>query len=241
MTNTAIVTGGSKGFGRAVAAELVRRAWTVLIDGRDADAVRTAARATGAVGVPGDVTDAEHRAHLVDEAVRRGSLRLVVNNASSLGTTPLPGLANYPLDALRDVLETNVVAPLALVQATLAHLRANRGAVVNVTSDAAVEGYGGWGGYGASKAALEQWSRVLSVEEPDVAVWWVDPGDMRTEMHQAAFVGEDISDRPLPAQVAPSLIALLDLWPPGGRIVLADVAHAAGAAGLEDVGKGGGR
>jgi NAD(P)-dependent dehydrogenase (short-subunit alcohol dehydrogenase family) len=223
MTKIAIVTGGSKGFGKAVAALLVRRTWTVLIDGRDAEAVDDAARATGAIGMPGDVKDPEHRARLVEDAERRGRLGLLVNNASCLGPTPLPTLAGYPLDSLRELLDTNVVAPLALTQAALPHLRAHRGAIINVTSDAGVEGYEGWGGYGASKAALEQWSRVLSVEEPDVAVWWVDPGDMRTEMHQAAFPGEDISDRPLPEEIAPSVLSLLDLRPPSGRVVLPDL------------------
>lgn len=223
MTKTAIVTGGSQGFGRALAALLVRRTWTVVIDGRDADAVDEAARATGAVAVPGDVTDPEHRGRLVEEALRRGSLGLLVNNASSLGVSPLPSLADYPIGDLRDVLETNVVAPLALAQVVLPHLRASGGALVNVTSDAAVEGYEGWGGYGASKAALEQWSRVLSTEEPGVAVWWVDPGDMRTAMHQQAFPGEDITDRPLPEEIAPALLTLLDRRPPSGRIVLREL------------------
>src|SRR5579875_2082605 len=218
MTDVAIVTGGSKGFGRALSALLVERTWTVLFDGRDP--VDAAARATGAVGIPGDVRDHEHRVRLVAEALSRGALRLLVNNASSLGASPLPSLAAYPLGSLREVLETNVVAPLALVQEALPHLRAHRGAVVNVTSDAAVGGYERWGGYGASKAALEQWSRVLAAEEPGVAVWWVDPGDMRTGMHQAAFPGEDISDRLLPEQVAPALLELLRRRPPSGRVVL---------------------
>jgi NAD(P)-dependent dehydrogenase (short-subunit alcohol dehydrogenase family) len=223
MASTAIVTGGSKGFGRAVARTLTGRGWTVLIDGRDVGAVREAADATGAVGVPGDITDERHRKQLVDEAVHRGALRLVVNNASSLGATPLPPLAVYPLDALRDCLETNVVAPLALVQLALPVLRAHAGAIVNVTSDAAVEGYEGWGGYGASKAALEQWSRVLGAEEQDVSVWWVDPGDMQTEMHQAAFPGEDISDRPPPESVSVGILWLLDHRPASGRYALREL------------------
>jgi NAD(P)-dependent dehydrogenase (short-subunit alcohol dehydrogenase family) len=223
MAKIAIVTGGSRGFGKAVAAELVERTWTVLVDGRDAGAVRDAAEQTGAVAVPGDVNDAAHRAVLLGEAHLRGGLDLLVNNASSLGAAPLPSLAGYPLDALRDVLETNVVAPLALTQSALPLLGARAGAVINVTSDAAVEGYGGWGGYGASKAALEQWSRVLSVEEPGITVWWVDPGDMRTRMHQDAFPGEDISDRPPPEAVAPAVAELLDRRPPSGRVVLGDL------------------
>ncbi len=227
MPQIAIVTGGSRGLGKAVAAALTGRTWTVLIDGRDVEAVVAAARATGAVGVPGDVSDPEHRISLVEQARRRGGLDLLVNNASSLGASPLPPLAAYPLEALREVFETNVVAPLALIQAALPLLRVHAGAVVNVTSDAAVEGYGGWGGYGASKAALEQVSRVLSQEEAGIAVWWVDPGDLRTRMHQAAFPGEDISDRPLPETVAPLVLELLGRRPPSGRVILRDLVPAA--------------
>ena len=223
MSNTAIVTGGSEGLGKAVAAALIARTWTVLIDGRDRERVEAAAAATGAVGVPGDVNDPDHRTSLVEQARRRGGLDLLVNNASSLGATPLPLLAGYPLDGLRRVLETNVIAPLALIQTALPLLRKRAGAVVNVTSDAAVQGYEGWGGYGASKAALEQLSLVLSEEETGIAVWWVDPGDMRTRMHQAAFPGEDISDRPAPETVAPAVLELLARRPPSGRIVLADL------------------
>jgi NAD(P)-dependent dehydrogenase (short-subunit alcohol dehydrogenase family) len=231
MTKIAIVTGGSRGFGRAITAALVERTWAVVIDGRDTDAVEAAAGDLGAVGVAGDVTEAAHRERLIDEARRAGGLDLLVNNASLLGPSPLPALADHPLDSLRDVLETNVVAPLALVQSALPLLRERRGAIVNVTSDAAVEGYEGWGGYGSSKAALEQWSHVLSVEEPDVATWWVDPGDMRTEMHQAAFPGEDISDRPLPEAVVPAFIELLVTRPPSGRVVLRNLVPVGGAPG----------
>lgn len=228
MAKCGIVTGGSEGFGKAVAAALVQRTWAVLIDGRDVGAVEAAARSTGATGIPGDVNDPVHRDRLVDEARRRGGLDLLVNNASSLGATPLPGVAQYPLEKLREVLETNVVAPLALVQLALPLLRARIGAIVNVTSDAAVEAYEGWGGYGASKAALEQWSHVLSVEEPGISLWWVDPGDMRTAMHQAAFPGEDISDRPLPETVVPALVELLERRPPSGRVALRHLAPVGG-------------
>ena len=153
--------------------------------------------------MPGDVTDPAHRLALIAAADRLGGLDLLVNNAGILGPSPQPPLAEYPLDALRDVYEVNVVAPLALTQLALPALRARGGAVVNVTSDAAVEAYAGWGGYGSAKAALEQASRVLAAEEPDLRVWWVDPGDLRTRMHQEAFPGEDISDRPLPARSCP--------------------------------------
>ena len=216
---TAIVTGGSRGLGRALAGQLVLGGWTVVIDGRDEDAVVEAAEQIGAAALPGDVEDPEHRAALVRAAVRLGGrLDLLVNNASSLGATPLPRLAGYPLPEWRAVFETNVVAPLGLIQGALAELRRSGGAVLNVTSDAALEGYPGWGGYGSSKAALEQLSRILAEEEPDLAVWWVDPGDMRTQMQQDAFPGEDISDRVAPEEVAGALAGLIAGRPPSGRI-----------------------
>jgi len=232
---TAIVTGGSRGLGRAVAAALAAEGWEVVVDGRDAAAVVAAGTAAGAWTVPGDVGDPAHRAALL-EAVecRTGRLDLVVNNASTLGPSPLPVLAGYPLDELRDVLETNVVAPLGLVQLALPLLRRSAGAVLNVTSDAAVEPYRGWGGYGTSKAALDQWSNVLAAEEPAVRVWWVDPGDMRTRMHQEAFPGEDIGDRPEPETVVPAILRLLAERPPSGRVRAADLLAAA-------VGSGAGR
>jgi NAD(P)-dependent dehydrogenase (short-subunit alcohol dehydrogenase family) len=202
------------GFGRAVAQVLVQADWQVYIDGRDGDAVNSAAAATGAIPVPGDITDPGHRAHLL----RLERLDLLVNNASTLGSTPLPPLASYPLDDLRAVLETNVVAPLALVQTALPLLVHSSGAIVNVTSDASVEAYEGWGGYGASKAALDQMSSVLAVENPSVRIWALDPGDMRTRMHQDAFPGEDISDRPDPATVAPAVLRLVERRPPSGRV-----------------------
>jgi NAD(P)-dependent dehydrogenase (short-subunit alcohol dehydrogenase family) len=151
------------------------------------------------------------------EASKLGDLRLLVNNASTLGPSPLPALDIYPADALRHVLEVNLVGPLRLIQAALPQLRSSHGTIVNVTSDAAVEGYEGWGGYGSSKAALEQMSKVLAAEEPDVLVYWFDPGDMQTQMHQDAFPGEDISDTPLPATRVPALLDLLDEAPPSGR------------------------
>lgn len=216
--STAIVTGGSRGFGRAVAAELAGRGWVVLIDGRDGRAVEDAAAATGAVAVVGDVTDPAHRRQLVQTAGQRtGRLDLVVNNASTLGPSPLPRLAQYPLEELAEVMRTNVLSPLGLVQEALPLLRASAGAVLNITSDAAVEAYAGWGGYGASKAALEQLSRVLAEEEPGVRVWWLDPGDMRTRMHQDAFPGEDISDRPPPEAAVPGLRRLIGEDLPSGR------------------------
>ena len=203
---TAIVTGGSRGLGRALTAALVADGWEVVTDGRDVPALLRSGAATGAWTVPGDVTDPVHRSALVAAAERRtGRLDLLVNNAGTLGPSPLPPLAEYPPADLRAVLEANVVAPLALTQLALPLLHRAGGAVLNITSDAAVAGYPGWGGYGASKAALEQWSNVLAAEEPAVRVWWFDPGDMRTQMHQAAFPGEDISDRPEAETVVPTL------------------------------------
>ena len=219
---TAIITGGSRGFGRALAAALVDDGWTVIIDGRDIDAVLTTAAQLGpnVIPVPGDVTDAVHRGQLIGAAGRTGRLDLVVNNASTLGPTPLPTLAAFPVDAIGDVFRTNAGAPLALIQAALPLLRAAASpAIVNITSDAAREAYEGWGLYGASKAALEQLGRVLAVEEPSVRVWSFDPGDMRTQMHQDAFAGEDISDRPLPDDVAvPAFLRMLHDRPDSGFV-----------------------
>lgn len=221
---TAIVTGGSRGFGRALAAELVRHGWLVIIDGRGPGPLQRAAADIGAVPVVGDVTDPGHRARLLAVATAAGGrLDLLVNNASTLGTSPLPALSAYDHGALRAVFETNVLAPLALVQLALPLLRENAGAVLNITSDAAVEAYEGWGGYGASKAALDQLSNVLAVEEPGLRVWALDPGDMRTEMHQAAFPGQDISDRPEAETVVPAVLALLAHRPPSGRLKASDL------------------
>jgi NAD(P)-dependent dehydrogenase (short-subunit alcohol dehydrogenase family) len=214
----AIVTGASRGLGRALAAGLVAAGWTVVVDARGAEALQAAVAGTAATAVPGDVTDPAHRAELVAAADSLGGLDLLVNNAGILGPSPQPPLSTYPLDVLREVYEVNVVAPLALTQLALPRLRARGGAVVNVTSDAAVEAYQGWGGYGSAKAALEQVSRVLAAEEPAVRVWWVDPGDLRTQMHQEAFPGEDISDRPLPEVAVPAFLRLLRDRPPSGRI-----------------------
>jgi NAD(P)-dependent dehydrogenase (short-subunit alcohol dehydrogenase family) len=224
MTSTAIITGGSRGLGLALAEDLVRDGWYVVVDGRDGPAVEEAAASVGASGVPGDVTDAAHRQQLVQAARRAtGRLDLLVNNASTLGTTPLPRLRHLALDVLERVYRVNVVAPLGLFQEALPLLAASDGAVLNMTSDAAVEAYEGWGGYGSSKAALEQLSNVLAAEEPALHVWWLDPGDMRTRMHQDAFPGEDISDRPEPRTVVPALRALLRHRPPSGRVRAADL------------------
>jgi NAD(P)-dependent dehydrogenase (short-subunit alcohol dehydrogenase family) len=213
----ALITGASQGLGRALLAALVERGWAATVDARDATALRAAtAGLAGVRGVPGDVADPGHRAALV--AAAGGRLDLLVHNASTLGPSPLPALADLPLDALRRIYEINVVAPLALTQLALPALRrAPAPTVVTLSSDAAVEAYPGWGGYGSAKAALDHLAAVLAVEHPDLRVYAVDPGDMRTAMHQAAFPGEDISDRPDPASVVPALLALLDRRPDSGR------------------------
>jgi NAD(P)-dependent dehydrogenase (short-subunit alcohol dehydrogenase family) len=205
-----------------LARSLAADGWTLVIDARGADALESARADLAELGarvlaVPGDVGDARHRADLIRAAEGAGRLDLLVNNASALGPSPQPNLAEYPLDVLRDVYEANVIGPLALTQLALPLLRSSHGRVVNITSDAAVEGYEGWGGYGSSKAALEQWTNVLAAEEPDLRVYRVDPGDLRTQMHQDAFPGEDISDRPLPEVAVPGLRHLIDGDEPSGR------------------------
>ena len=215
----AIVTGASRGLGQALAAGLAEAGWDLVVDARGASALHAAlASFSGVLALPGDVVDPAHRAELIAAADSLGGTDLVVNNAGILGPSPQPPLSTYPLDVLRDVYEVNVIAPLALTQLALPGLRERGGAVVNVTSDAAVEAYEGWGGYGSAKAALEQASRVMAAEEPAVRVWWVDPGDLRTQMHQEAFPGEDISDRPLPSTAVPAFLRLLRERPPSGRI-----------------------
>jgi NAD(P)-dependent dehydrogenase (short-subunit alcohol dehydrogenase family) len=216
---TALVTGASRGLGRALATALSERGWRLVFDGRDPARLTAAAASLPhpelVTAVPGDVADPQHRAALAGAVGPR--LDLLVNNASDLGPSPLPPLAELDADEFRRVLTVNAVAPLALVQAVLPALRSARGTVVNISSDAAVEAYAGWGGYGASKAALDQLTAVLAVEHPELRVYAVDPGDMATDMHQAAFPGEDISDRPSPETVVPALLALLGGDLPSGR------------------------
>jgi NAD(P)-dependent dehydrogenase (short-subunit alcohol dehydrogenase family) len=217
----ALVTGASRGLGRALAAGLAREGYDLILDARNAAALAAAAdelRAPGTVtAIPGDVTDPEHRAALLRAAQAVGRLDLLVNNAATLGASPLPALADYPAGELRAAFEVNVIAPIALTQLLLPLLRASGGAVLNITSDAAVEAYAGWGGYGAAKAALEQASNVLAAEELAVRVWWADPGDLRTDLHQQAFPGEDISDRPRPETVVPAFTRLVTQRLPSGR------------------------
>ncbi|MEY2455058.1 MAG: hypothetical protein QOK06_152, partial [Acidimicrobiaceae bacterium] len=190
----ALITGGSRGLGKAFAFQLVREGWDVVIDARDAGSLDAAAAeliATAAPGaqvhaIAGDIADPQHRTALVSACWSLGGLDVLVNNASVLGPSPQPELSEYPLDVLEHVYRVNVVAPLGLIQEALPLITTAGGAIVNVTSDAAVEGYEGWGGDGSSKAALEQLSRVLAAEQPDVRVYWFDPGDMCTQMHQEA-------------------------------------------------------
>ncbi len=225
----AIVTGASRGFGRALAAALLARGWVVVGDARnaaDCNTVGDTVDPPGLIHLRGDVTDPSHRAALISAAVEAGPLRLLVNNASRLGPSPQPGLADYRAADLHAVYATNVFAPLALIQQALSALVDSTGVVVNVTSDAAVEPYPGWGGYGSSKAALDQLSAVLAVEVPAVAFYAFDPGDMRTQLHQAAFPGQDISDRPEPESVVPALLHLLDTRPVAGRYRAADLTAA---------------
>jgi NAD(P)-dependent dehydrogenase (short-subunit alcohol dehydrogenase family) len=219
----AIITGASRGLGLALARALADDGWSLILDARGAGPLQAAARQIGpsAVAIPGDVSDPAHRRALIDAAGPR--LDLLVNNASVLGPSPQPELASYPLDELERVYRVNVLAPLALAQLALPRL-AGGAAILDITSDAAVFPYEGWGGYGSSKAALDQLTAVLAAENPRLRVYAVDPGDMRTRMHQEAFPGEDISDRPLPEESVPGLLALIRGDTPSGRYRAADVA-----------------
>ena len=231
-TQVALITGASRGLGRALAAGLAREGFTLIIDARNAATlgeVATQLRAAGGTvtAVSGDVTDPAHRHALLQAAQAAGRLDVLINNAGTLGASPLPALADYPPADLRTAFEANVIAPIALIQLMLPLLRTSGGAVLNVTSDAAREAYAGWGGYGAAKAALEQASNVLAAEELAVRVWWADPGDLRTDMHQQAFGGQDISDRPRPESVVPAFVRLISQRLPSGRYRAADLTPAA--------------
>jgi NAD(P)-dependent dehydrogenase (short-subunit alcohol dehydrogenase family) len=223
LIRTAIVTGGSRGLGLALVRALADAGWRVVTDGRDGSALAEAVQGLGpeVIAVAGDLTDAGHRAELVAAAGDR--IDLLVNNAGGLGPSPLPALADYPLDELADLFAVNVVAQLGLIQAALPNL-APGAVIVDVTSDASVEAYEGWGGYGATKAALDHLGRILAVERPDLRVLTIDPGDMRTQMHQDAFPGEDISDRPPPEASVPGILALIESDRPSGRYRAAEVA-----------------
>lgn len=240
----ALITGASKGLGRAVTHALAERGWTLIVDARRDSELRSATQGLANVtAIAGDVNDPDHRRSLAEAVARHADpegrprpegrppgsprhaqLDLLVNNASTLGVSPLPQLADYPLGELRAVFETNVIAPLALIQLLAEPLTEAGGTIVNVSSDAAIEAYPGWGGYGSAKAALDQLTAVLGAEEPRLRCYAFDPGDMRTEMHQLAFPGEDISDRPEPHTVVPALLRLLDTRPPSGRYRAVDLA-----------------
>ena len=230
---TALITGASRGLGLALARGLAARGWNLIITARDADRLRSVrdelASRTHVAAIAGDVADPAHRRELAVLARGHSGLDAVINNASTLGVSPLPELLDYPLDALTSVFETNVVAPLGLLQAVKGVLKPGA-RVINVTSDAAVNAYNGWGGYGASKAALEQLSAVLAAENTSIRVYWVDPGDLRTDMHQAAYPGEDISDRPLPEVRVPAFIQLLEGDLPSGRYSASALGPAAAEA-----------
>jgi len=212
---TAIITGASRGLGLALARALNERGWRLVLDARGAGALEAATNdLTNAVALPGDVADPNHRGALV--ALAGPQIDLLVNNASVLGPSPQPELAQYPVDVLEEVYRVNTIAPLALTQLALPHIP-DGGTIINVTSDAGIEAYDGWGGYGSSKAAFEQWTAVLGVERPHLRIYALDPGDMRTQMHQEAFPGEDISDRPLPEESVPAFLALIDGQLQNGR------------------------
>ncbi len=215
---TAVITGASRGLGLALARALAHRGWTLILDARGSHALEEAGEALGRLAkvavIAGDVTDPKHRRALIESAGER--IDLLVNNASALGPSPQPLLCDYPLAELERVYRVNVLAPLALVQESLPHLTSGA-TIVNVSSDAAVEPYAGWGGYGSSKAALDQLTAILAAEHPDLRVYAVDPGDMRTAMHQQAFPGQDISDRPPPEDSVPGLLELIAGTRPSGR------------------------
>ena len=217
---TALITGASRGLGLALARRLALDGWGLILDGRDPGAIEQVqaelAGNTKVIAIAGDVTEAAHRKQLAEGAKQLGGLDALINNASFLGPSPQPALLDYPLDVLQRVYLTNLTAPLALIQELRPQLKAEA-CILNVTSDAGVEPYPGWGGYGSSKAALEHLSAVLAAENPSWRVYWVDPGDMQTQMQQEAFPGEDISDRALPEESVPGLMTLIAGEYPSGR------------------------
>ncbi len=220
MTNTALITGASRGLGLALARQLAAQHWILILDARGTDSLEAVraelAALTQVIAIPGDINATEHRQALLRAVQSVGGLDVLINNASTLGPSPRPALLDYPLDQLELVYRTNVISSLALIQTLRAELKPDA-RIINVTSDAGAEPYEGWGGYGSSKAALEHLSAIFAAENPDLKVYWVDPGDMQTQMHQDAFPGEDISDRPLPEASVPGFMALLTGEYPSGR------------------------
>lgn len=216
----ALITGASRGLGLALARQLAQNGWGLIIDARGKKALEQArlelSAKTKVIAIPGDLTAESHRKKLAKAASKFGGLDALINNASLLGPSPQPNLLDYPLDVLEQVYYTNVIAPLGLIQALYSALKPDA-CVINVTSDAGVEAYGGWGGYGSSKAALEHLSHILAEENPSLRIYWVDPGDMQTQMQQEAFPDEDISDRSLPEESVPGLLALMEGQMPSGR------------------------
>jgi NAD(P)-dependent dehydrogenase (short-subunit alcohol dehydrogenase family) len=220
MAKTALISGASRGLGLALARELATRGWNLAIDARGAEALNRAGAELGKhakiVAIAGDVTDARHREKLADAAKELGGLDVAINNASILGASPQPNLLDYPLDVLEQVYRVNVLAPLALIQAVQKFLKPNA-RIINVTSDAGIEAYAGWGGYGSSKAALEHLSKIFAAENPSFRVYWVDPGDMKTQMQEEASPGADLSGYPPPEESVPGFIALIEGELPSGR------------------------
>jgi NAD(P)-dependent dehydrogenase (short-subunit alcohol dehydrogenase family) len=220
MSKTALITGASRGLGLALATALAKKHWNLVIDARGSEKLeevhKELSKLTDVVALSGDVNDKAHLQKLVDAAKQFDGLDVLINNASILGSSPQPTLANYPLDVFEQVYKVNTFAPLRLMQLALPVLKVNA-SIINISSDAGVEGYAGWGGYGSSKAALEQLSKVFAAEHPELNVYWVDPGDMNTQLHQEAFPSEDISDRPLPEVSVPGLVHLIESHLPSGR------------------------
>ncbi len=227
----ALITGASRGLGLALARQLAQNGWGLIIDARGKKALEQVrdelSAKTKVIAIAGDITAESHRKKLAKAADELGGLDALINNASLLGPSPQPQLLAYPLDVLEQVYYTNVIAPLGLIQALHPALRLDA-CIINITSDAGVEAYGGWGGYGSSKAALEHLSHIFAEENPSLRVYWVDPGDMRTQMQQEAFPNEDISDRPMPEESVPGLMALIEGNQPSGRYRAREVAESAG-------------
>ena len=227
----ALITGASRGLGLALARQLAEKGWGLIIDARGKKALEEVrlelSAKTKVIAIPGDLTAESHRKKLAKAASELGGLDALINNASFLGPSPQPPLLEYPLDVLEQVYHTNVIAPLGLIQVLRSTLKPDA-CVINVTSDAGVEAYGGWGGYGSSKAALEHLSHILAEENPSLRVYWVDPGDMRTQMQQEAFPDEDISDRPLPEASVPGLLTLIEGQFPSGRYRARELVESAG-------------